>query len=189
MLDVRRRALIGCSMSQEKSDWYSRDATLFYSGSLWWPLCRQWQHLRQCHGITCACMHTEINTHKHMSTHTYIHTYKLTYMPKHSEHFNSTHASTYSQLVKTSLTLSFSHSHTAPCHCPRPVVYGLEHYILCWRLQCVCDCWRLMPLCLHAAGVHAWTGGPGCGRTVCILKKWDCVQYVWFLTLPNTLLK
>lgn len=182
MLHVRQMAVIGCFMSQEKSDWYSGDTTLFYSGSLWWPLCRQWQHLRQHHRNTCAYMHTVIRTHKHRL---HMHTCKKTCQNMQSILTVPMQAHTIP--CSKPLSLSFSHSHTALCHCPRPVVYSLEHYILCWRLQCVCDCWRLMPFCLHSAGVHAWMGGPGRERTVHELKKWDRVHYVWLLTWPNTL--
>lgn len=42
-------------------------------------------------------------------------------------------------------------THTQNCYCPRPLVYGLEQYILHWRLQYVFDCWRLM----HSAGLQA----------------------------------
>lgn len=53
-------------MSQETSDWYSGNNTLFHSGSLWWPCCCQWQHLRQHHWDTCRDIH--IFSHKHTHT-------------------------------------------------------------------------------------------------------------------------
>lgn len=111
--------------------------TLIRLGALLWPLCRQWQHLRQ--------------HNRDEQTHTSVCTHTLTYITAQThtaycfwDGHTHTHAVTL-LVLRTFLSLSLppALTHSALCHCPRPLVYGLKQYILCWRLHCVGDSWRL----------------------------------------------
>ena len=138
-------------MSQEGSDWYSGDTSLFHSGSLWWPLCRQWQHLRQHHTHGSVHSHTRANTQfyihvcsgtRRRSFHTQTHTYTLSRY-------------TCSKSVSSSLFLSSLYSHTQlspslPKACglwPRAIHSLLKATMCMWLLKAKV----LMPFCLHPA--------------------------------------
>lgn len=120
-----------CFMSQETADWYSGNNTLLHSGSLWWPCCCQWQHLRQHHRDMSTNIH--IFSHEHTHTHRAISYKALFYILSLSVSPSLIHSS--------SLTYQL---HTSLCCCPRSAVSGLQWSILCWRLRCVCVCERVL---------------------------------------------
>lgn len=140
-----------CFMSRETADWYSGNNTLLHSGSLWWPCCCQWQHLRQHHRDTSTNIH--IFSHEHTHTHRAISYKALLYIL--SVCLTLPHSLFLSDIPTTHKCLLLPKDRS---------FWPTVIYSLLKAVVCVWDCWRLMLSCQHSAGLcarmcldsHAW---------------------------------